>query len=488
MKHAAIILTGVCLIAAISNADLVSFYEFEGNYENSGTGTAVGQPLGDAEIVIDAMRGSVLAVDGDGDYVRIDNDDVEGIDSVMTVAAWVKSSQNNWSAHDSIVSRGYNWRLFVTGSKDGTFQCMDTVPAGSKVRGSVDINDEQWHHLAGVYDGTQYIFYVDGVQDGPAVAATGVISLTTSHKFTIGAFESSEEVKRWYGGYIDDVRVYDHVLSASEIKDIVFPKHAYLPQPANGAIEGTNLQQLSWLRPQPRYPDETEPILCDVWFGADPNVASPTFSFDKIESRLDADVTENLTPTPLANDTTYYWKVDCYDPNNGVEIFTQGPLWSFTTGNVAPVVFAGDDKVARLSETTITIELDDATVEDDGLPTGSTLTQLWTVVSSPEGSTVVFDPDNDGNPEQSTAVNPTVTIDTTGTYVLRLTADDEDLTRYDQLTIHAPSCESTKQAGFQMPGDLDGDCDVDLADLAALALDWATCNDPQNLTCDKPFI
>ena len=190
----------------------------------------------------------------------------------------------------------------------------------------------------------------------------------------------------------------------------------------------------------------------------------------------------------MNNFTTYYWRVDCYDPNNGVEIFAEGPLWSFTTGNVAPVAFAGEDKVARLSETTITIELDDATVEDDGLPTGSTLTQLWTIESKSDGSTVVFDPDNDGNSEQSTAVNPAITIDATGTYVLLLTASDEDLTHYDKVTIQAPTCETSKQAGFQMPGDLDGDCDVDLADLAILAADWATCNDPQNLTCDRPFI
>jgi len=489
MRKQAVLLILTGFIAAISNAELVSFYEFEGNYENTGTGSAVGQPLGGAEIVIDAIRGSVLSVDGNGDYVRIDNDDIDHITSVITVAAWVKSAGTNWS-DAGVVTRGYNWRVYISGSANGTFQCMDTEPKPTKVRGSVDINDGEWHHVAGTYDGLQYVLYIDGVQDGAAVAATGPIATNTSNKFVIGAFlkTSDPAAKKEYDGFIDDVRVYDHILSASEIKDIVFPKHASLPQPANGATAGTSLPELRWLRPQPRHANEQFPVLCDVYFGTDPNVASPNFSFDKIESRLDGDSTANFTPKPLVNYTTYYWKVDCYDPNNSGEILTEGPLWSFKTGNVPPVVWAGDDKVARLSESTVSVPLDDATVEDDGLPTGSTLTQLWTVVSKPAGATVVFDPDDNGNLDQSTAVNPTVTIDATGTYVLRLTADDEDLTQFDQVTIQAPSCESIKQAGFQLPGDIDGDCDVDFADVAALAADWAGCNDPQVPACNRPFM
>lgn len=479
-----LILTG--LIATISNAELVSFYEFEGNYENTGTGSAVGQPVGDAQIVTDPTRGSVLSVDGNLDYVRINNDDINHITSVITVAAWVKSAGTNWS-DAGVVTRGYNWRIFVSNSANGNIQCMDTSPPGSKGRGTVDINDGEWHHVAGTYDGLQYVLYVDGVQDGPAVAATGSIATNVSNKFVIGAFfkttDPPDTKKKEYNGFIDDARVYDHVLSAGEISSIVFPNYASPVQPTNGATVSTNLPELIWLRPEPRDPCELLPILCDVYFG-DPNVGS---SFDKIESRLDGDSTANFTPKPLDSYRTYYWKVDCYDPNNGEEIMTEGPLWSFDTGNIPPVAWAGVDKVARLSEITVSVPLDDATVDDDLLPTGSTLTQLWTVESKPASATVVFDPD-DGNPEQSVAVNPTVTIDATGTYVLRLTADDEDLTDFDQVTIQAPSCESIKQNGFQLPGDIDGNCGVDLADLAALAADWASCNDPQVLTCDKPFM
>lgn len=217
-----------------AHAAILAAYDFEGNYENTGTGTVVGQARGDAGIIADLGGGlkgasNVLSLDGTGDYVELGNGDVGGITSVITVAAWVKSTANNWSAHDSLVTRGYNWRLFVQSSAQGSFQCMNTAPTGSRGIGTVDINDEQWHHLAGVYDGTQYLFYVDGVQDGPAVAATGPISQTTSHKFTIGAFESSGAVSKYYTGLIDEVRVYDEALDAAAIAALV-------PEPATMAL------------------------------------------------------------------------------------------------------------------------------------------------------------------------------------------------------------------------------------------------------------
>lgn len=473
-------------------ADLLSFYEFEGDYSNSGSGTVEGQPEGAATIITDPDRGQVLCLDGStGTYVRIDNDDLDSISTEITIAAWVKSNVTDqpWGAPP--IGKAYNWRIYVGDDEAVFFQVMDTQPQGTSIVTVTNIiTDMQWHHVAGTYDGARYKLYIDGVQDTDPVEATGDIANNVSHVFALGAFvkKSPDDIKRFFNGCIDNVRVYNRALSAAEISDIVSPRTASLPQPPDGAVVATSLQELSWRRPQPRQANEQDPILCDVWFGTDPNEASPTFSFDKIESRLDADSTANFTPKPLTNDTTYYWKVDCYDPNNGVEILTEGSLWSFETGNVPPVAWAGLDKVARLSESTVSVPLDDATVEDDGLPTGSTLTQLWTVVSKPAGATVVFDPDDNGNLEQSDAINPTVTIDATGTYVLRLTADDEDLTHFDQVTIQAPSCESIKQAGFQLPGDIDGDCDVDLADFAALVADWAGCNDPQVLTCDRPFM
>ncbi|MHC4559999.1 MAG: LamG domain-containing protein [Planctomycetota bacterium] len=230
-----VILLAVAVLAGSANATLIVSYDFEGNYSNNGAGSVTGQPRGGASIVADPGGGlkassNVLKLYGNDEYLKVGNDDIGGITSMITVAAWVKSDGTNWS-DAGIVTRGYNWRLYVSGSSDGTIQCMDTQPQGSKVRGSVNINDGEWHHVAGVYDGTEYILYVDGVQDGPSIPAAGPIAQTTSHKLTIGAFERSGDVSKFYDGYIDEVRVYDEALDAAAIQALV-------PEPATIALLG----------------------------------------------------------------------------------------------------------------------------------------------------------------------------------------------------------------------------------------------------------
>jgi RHS repeat-associated protein len=92
-----------------------------------------------------------------------------------------------------------------------------------------------------------------------------------------------------------------------------------------------------------------------------------------------------------------------------------------TAQNFAPTVNAGPDQTTVLSAGA---QLN-GTASDDGLPAGSNLTTTWSKVSGP------------GN---VTFLNPNVTVtganfSVTGTYVLRLTANDGGLSASDDLTI-----------------------------------------------------
>ena len=90
-----------------------------------------------------------------------------------------------------------------------------------------------------------------------------------------------------------------------------------------------------------------------------------------------------------------------------------------TPQNVPPVVNAGPDRAVVLPA----IPTLDATVSDDGQP--NPVTSLWTQLSGP--STVTF-----GDP--STAAT-TASAPIAGTYVLRLTASDGELTTFDEMTL-----------------------------------------------------
>ena len=91
--------------------------------------------------------------------------------------------------------------------------------------------------------------------------------------------------------------------------------------------------------------------------------------------------------------------------------------------NEEPSVDAGEDFIIQLPTDSAVL---DGTASDDGLPDPpAALTVTWSKVSGP--GTVTFDDDN--------ILDAEATFSTDGVYVLRLTADDGDLTAYDELTI-----------------------------------------------------
>ena len=74
--------------------------------------------------------------------------------------------------------------------------------------------DSNWHHVAAVSDGTNMSLYVDGVLAGGPTDATGSFLSANS---TLGIGYRTDAVDRAFTGSIDDVRVYNRALSATEI-------------------------------------------------------------------------------------------------------------------------------------------------------------------------------------------------------------------------------------------------------------------------------
>ena len=71
-----------------------------------------------------------------------------------------------------------------------------------------------WIHLAATYDGTTLRLYVNGVQVATK-ATTGAIRVSTG-ALRIGG--NSVWTNEWFAGLIDEVRVYNKALTATEIQ------------------------------------------------------------------------------------------------------------------------------------------------------------------------------------------------------------------------------------------------------------------------------
>ena len=71
------------------------------------------------------------------------------------------------------------------------------------------LNDGQWHHLAGVYDGNEASLYIDGQLEG---TRTGV----GPPPFELGPLRLGTVLK----GQLDEVAIFDRALTAAEVADV----------------------------------------------------------------------------------------------------------------------------------------------------------------------------------------------------------------------------------------------------------------------------
>lgn len=96
---------------------------------------------------------------------------------------------------------------------------------------STTTNTGEWYHLCGVYDGTagKLSLYLNGQSDTTPVDHSGGI-YDTGYSFRIG---DNGQLQDPFTGLIDDVRVYNRVLTAQEIQDTYNWSGSNVPPPAD---------------------------------------------------------------------------------------------------------------------------------------------------------------------------------------------------------------------------------------------------------------
>ena len=246
--------------------------------------------------------------------------------------------------------------------------------------------------------------------------------------------------------------------------------HPLNPGPQDGITVAAGSATLSWTLPDPCVPGQQVPV--DVYFTDDLQQLQNFTNVDDMQLLSQANATS--VSVQVENKKRYYWAVDTYlggdDPNDNP---LWGPIFEFYVDNTKPEVDAGEDETTWLVEGMADVALH-GTVSDDGL-INPVPTVAWTVVSEPD------DPNSPpaviANADQ---IDATVTLSALGTYVLQLEADDGEYTNADVITINVfeNSCLAAQSLpGYEpIPGDLNGDCIVDQADIDLLLEQWLNCN------------
>ncbi len=193
--------------------------ETSGETAKDSAGNNDGRIVGDPQWQPSAGKiGGAIEFDGDDDYVEIGRESNFDIADQITVSAWIKVNQFNkeWQA---VIAKGDSaWRIQrIQNNNALEFACSGLkIPSGApwgNLYGERNVNDGQWHHIAGIYDGSKMYLYIDGTVD-TSQPASGRIN-TNDEPVFIG--ENSENTGRYWDGLIDDVRIYNYALSKDEI-------------------------------------------------------------------------------------------------------------------------------------------------------------------------------------------------------------------------------------------------------------------------------
>ena len=91
---------------------------------------------------------------------------------------------------------------------------INYYPGSSDINaGFVDINENEWYHLAGVWDGSELIMYINGKQAG-SKASLNSLALGDDPNFQVGRAYSNN---RYVNDEFNSIRVYRKGLTANEI-------------------------------------------------------------------------------------------------------------------------------------------------------------------------------------------------------------------------------------------------------------------------------
>ena len=207
-------------VANTGPAGLVGAWAF-----NEGSGTAAGDVSGSANhgSLINATWstsgrfGGALSFNGSSAFVSVPDAPSLDLTTGMTLEAWVNPAAAMGSSWRTIVLKEQTdqlvYALYANGDTSRPLGQMWVGGGERKVTGTAAVAVNTWTHLATTYDGATQRLFVNGVQVASG-AQTGLIA-TSASPLRIGGNAIWGEL---FEGRIDEVRVYNRALTATEIQ------------------------------------------------------------------------------------------------------------------------------------------------------------------------------------------------------------------------------------------------------------------------------
>jgi len=149
-------------------------------------------------------------------YITVPNaEPLSSLTHPMSVGLWINPDElGGWR---SIVEMDgpAGWKI---GLNNGTDAVVWTTYFVKDFAAVTPVQASRWTHIAATWDGAEALIYVDGVLDA-TIPGGGVIDVSNEPSLDIGYRRSS--AASWFAGSVDDVYIYNKVLSQQEIAGLM---------------------------------------------------------------------------------------------------------------------------------------------------------------------------------------------------------------------------------------------------------------------------
>jgi hypothetical protein len=318
----------VLSMSSSASAELVAHWpldEGSGKIAVDATGNGHDGTIGGTANWVAGMHGLALDFDGSSTYIDMDDEIVRG---TWTLAMWLKPRDIPYTTDYYAVMHTDAWSAgtaHVHLRNTTSLWNVDTN-SGPNISSTTVLQEDEWYHCTYTVsnDGSSNAaqIYINGVLESEGVGGT-VASYFGPLNF--GAWTNNQ---RFYHGLMDDIRVYNHVLSEAEVLGAMAGKvwpYASGPNPEDGALHADTWISISWK------PGGLA-VSHDVYFSDnfdDVNEGSANaFQGNQGTTYFVAGFPGFPYPDGLVNGTTYYWRIDEVndaDPNSP----WKGEVWSF---------------------------------------------------------------------------------------------------------------------------------------------------------------
>lgn len=186
------------------------------------------------------QNGDSCLFDGSNDYIDCGNRSNYNFGGRFTFVVWFRMVSNSVQSHwfigkDLDTGRSFDFGIFRNASLVYHLTAQingNNIPNTAQFGANTAITiDNQWHQAIFTCDGTNGVYYLDGVNDGSFTENVAAPNVTTT-KMYIGRRDYPSNLNYW-NGYLKNIMGYNRYIEPSEARELFVDPYCMLKERTN---------------------------------------------------------------------------------------------------------------------------------------------------------------------------------------------------------------------------------------------------------------